>query len=89
MGLVLPCHSNDELRRWRRYSLAVLAIDLVGYSRMVESDVLRAAMCVTLLRRKLIRPIVARYSGHIFSIAGDGLMCNIDAACVIAACVKR
>ena len=95
LGLVLPCHSNDELRRWRRYSLAVLAIDLVGYSRMVESDVLRAAMCVTLLRRKLIRPIVARYSGRIFSIASDGLMAAfplvaaaIDAAVAIQRAVE-
>lgn len=74
LGFAPHSSPDDELWRWRRHSFAVLAIDLVGYSRMVECDALRAAICVTLLRRKLIRPIVARHSGRVFSIAGDGHM---------------
>jgi len=59
---------------------------------MVESDVLRAAICVTFLRRKLIRPIVARHSGRIVSIAGDGLMAAfplVTAALDAAVAIQR
>lgn len=75
----LEASAADWRRPWRRRPLAVLAMDLDGYSRMVESDDLGAARRLSALRRRVICPIVTHHLGRVFSIAGDGHMAAFPA----------
>ena len=53
-------------RRW----LAILAADVAGYGRMMEVDELRTALRVRALHQRLVRPMVLRHHGRIFSLPG-------------------
>lgn len=66
--------SRDELlQRLDRKLLAIMAADIVGYSRMMEDDEAR-----TLSRLKDVRdridPIIAGHSGSIVTTAGDSVL---------------
>jgi adenylate cyclase len=77
-GLARPTH--------RRQPLTILAMDVAGYSRMVESDDLRTALRVKSMRRRLIQPAVRLHAGRIFSVAGDGVMAAFPAAAEAVSC---
>jgi class 3 adenylate cyclase/TolB-like protein len=68
----------DE-RLHRRLS-AILAADVVGYSRLMEQD--EAATLATLKARQkeVVRPIVARHEGRIFKVIGDGALAEFGSA---------
>lgn len=63
-----------------RRLLAILAMDVAGYSRMIESDDLRTALRLRHLHEHLIRPAVRLHGGRIVSVAGDGAMVAFAAA---------
>lgn len=79
---------EEELARprHRRQPLAILAIDMAGYSQMVETDDLRTAMRVRNMRRRLLQPATRLYAGWIFSVAGDGTMAAFPAAAAAVDC---
>jgi adenylate cyclase len=62
-----------EERAQRRLA-AILAADVVGYSRLMEHD--EAATLATLKARRkgVLEPLLAKYGGRIFKIAGDGVL---------------
>ena len=55
----------------RRLS-AILAADVVGYSRLMERDEAGTFERLKRLRKDLIEPILARYSGRFVDLKGDG-----------------
>ncbi len=57
----------------RRYS-AILAMDVVGYSRLVESDELGTIRGVQRLRDNTIRPALTKYDGRLVKTMGDGFL---------------
>jgi adenylate cyclase len=59
----------DETRRLT----AIMAIDVVGYSRLMGVDESGTARAVR-EHRNAARPIVARLGGRIFKTMGDGLL---------------
>jgi adenylate cyclase len=69
-----------------RRRLAILAMDVAGYSRLIESDDLRTALRVRAMRRRIVEPAALRHGGRVFSVAGDGMMAAFPAAAQAVAC---
>ena len=60
--------------RNQRRLVAILAADVVGYSRLMEQDEAGTLAALKTLRTELINPKVAEHSGRIFKSTGDGLL---------------
>src|SRR5262245_43104391 len=57
----------------RRLS-AILAVDVVGYSRLMESDEAGTFERLRAHRKDLFEPEIAAHHGRIFKLTGDGLL---------------
>src|SRR5262245_60359830 len=58
----------------RRRLVAILAADVVGYSRLMGRDEARTLAALKSLRTELIDPKLAEHNGRIFKATGDGLL---------------
>jgi adenylate cyclase len=63
-----------EASRAKRRLAAVVAADVAGYSRLVGTDEEGTLARLKALRRELIDPKIAEYSGRIVKTTGDGLL---------------
>ena len=62
-----------EARAERRLA-AILATDVVGYSRLMGGDEEGTLAALKFLRKSLIDPKIAEYRGRIFKTTGDGAL---------------
>jgi TolB-like protein/class 3 adenylate cyclase len=62
-----------EERAQRRLA-AILAADVVGYSRLMEADEAGTLADLKSRRKEVLEPLLARYQGRIFKITGDGVL---------------
>jgi adenylate cyclase len=69
----------------RRLS-AILAADVVGYSRLMGADELGTLRELTAYRRELIDPTIAARRGRIVKTTGDGLLAEFPSAVDAVAC---
>jgi adenylate cyclase len=53
---------------------AILAADVVGYSRLMEQDEAKTFQRVKAHRNELVEPAIAEHRGCIFKLMGDGLL---------------
>lgn len=53
---------------------AIMAADIVGYSRLMEANEERTLASLRQLRREFFDPTVARHRGRIFKTIGDGFL---------------
>ena len=65
---------------------AILAADVVGYSRLVSVDEAGALAGLAVLRRSIIEPTVAAHSGRLFKVMGDGFLVEFSSAVQAASC---
>jgi class 3 adenylate cyclase len=75
--------------RVARRLAALMAADIVGYSRMVEADEAGTLAAISKLRRATIDPLLAEHRGRIVKLMGDGVIVEfasvVDAvACAVA-----
>ncbi len=63
----------SEERTLRRLA-AVLAADVVGYSRLMEADEVGTLGRLKALRRELFEPKTKEFGGRIFKTTGDGAL---------------
>src|SRR3712207_3699363 len=75
--------------RAERRLAAILAADVVGYSRLVERDERGTLGRLKAHRKELVEPLLAEHRGRIVKLMGDGALCEfasvVDAvACAIA-----
>jgi TolB-like protein/class 3 adenylate cyclase len=68
---------------------AILAADIVGYSRLVERDEAETLAAIKRLRRETVDPLLAKHHGRIVKLMGDGAIVEfasvVDAvACAVA-----
>jgi TolB-like protein/class 3 adenylate cyclase len=75
--------------RTERRLAAILAADVVGYSRLVEQDEEGTLAALRDIRHALVDPLLAEHRGRIVKLMGDGLLAEfgsvVDAvACAIA-----
>src|SRR5688572_11740819 len=74
-----PNRSMTEPRIQRRLA-AILAADIVGYSRLMaqaEEDTLNALKA---RRAEILGPLVAQHQGRVFKVTGDGVMVEFASA---------
>lgn len=60
--------------RPQRHLAALLAADVVGYSRLTEQDEAGTFERLRSLRKELFEPEIEKHKGHIFKLMGDGLL---------------
>ncbi len=68
-----------EARSKRRLA-AILAADVVGFSRLMEQDEAGTLARLKALRREVLEPAVSRNDGRIFKVMGDGVLVEFDSA---------
>src|SRR5262245_41727816 len=66
--------------RAQRRLVAILAADVVGYSRLMELDEAGTLAVLKARRREVLRPLVDRYHGRIFKTTGDGVLIEFASA---------
>src|SRR5690348_15086085 len=68
-----------EQRAHRRLA-AILAADVVGFSRLMAADEAGTLAALKARRKEVLAPLVARHQGRIFKIAGDGVLVEFASA---------
>lgn len=64
----------------KRRLAAILAIDVVGYSRLMEADEMGTVGRMQRRLSGLMEPGIGRHSGRIFKVMGDGLLAEFPSA---------
>src|SRR5262245_28944128 len=59
---------------------AILAADVVGYSRLMEADEADTLTTLKARRKGVLEPLVAKHHGRIFKITGDGVLVEFASA---------
>ena len=72
--------------RVERRLAAILAADVVGYSRLVSADESDALTRLSMLRRAIIEPNIAGHSGRLFKVMGDGFLAEFASAVQAISC---
>jgi adenylate cyclase len=66
--------------RIQRRLAAILAADVVGYSRLMEQDESGTLATLKGRRKEVLEPLVARHQGRIFKVTGDGVLVEFGSA---------
>src|SRR5262245_65057220 len=66
--------------RIQRRLAAILAADVVGFSRLMERDEAGTLAVLKTRRKEVLRPLVAKYQGRIFKVTGDGVLVEFASA---------
>src|SRR5260370_22366640 len=75
----------DEAPVERRLA-AILAADVVGYSRLMGADEVGTLRALRVCRRELIDPTIAARRGRIVKTTGDGMLAEFPSAVDAVAC---
>src|SRR5215813_2589012 len=59
---------------------AILAADVVGYSRLMEQDEAGTMATLKNRRKSVLEPLVVRYLGRIFKVIGYGVLIEFGSA---------
>jgi TolB-like protein/Tfp pilus assembly protein PilF len=59
---------------------AILAADVVGYSRLMEQDEAGTLAALKTRRKEVLEPLVAKHQGRIFKVTGDGVLVEFASA---------
>jgi class 3 adenylate cyclase/TolB-like protein len=65
---------------------AVLAADVVGYSRLVQRDEQGTLDRLKAHRKELIEPLVTEHGGRVVKLMGDGILCEFPSAVHAVSC---
>jgi adenylate cyclase len=65
---------------------AILAADVVGYSRLMEANEERTMAALKQHRREFFDPTVAKHNGRIFKVMGDGFLVEFGSVLNAARC---
>src|SRR5215831_8515957 len=71
-------HMAEE--RVRRRLAAIMAADVVGYSRLMERDEAGTLAALKARRQQVLEPLVAKHDGRIFKVTGDGVLVEFASA---------
>ena len=66
--------------RTQRRLVAILAADVVGYSRLMEVDEAGTLAALKRRRKEVLEPLVAKHQGRIFKVTGDGVLVEFGSA---------
>ena len=74
-----------EERAQRRLA-AILAADVVGYSRLMQADEAGTLAALKARRRDILQPLVAKHHGRVVKVMGDGVLVEFASAVNAVAC---
>src|SRR5882672_3181636 len=74
-----------EQRAQRRLA-AILAADVVGYSRLMEQDEAGTLATLKSRRREILQPAVSKHHGRIVKLMGDGVLVEFGSAVNAVGC---
>jgi adenylate cyclase len=69
----------SEQRTQRRLA-AILAADVVGYSRLMEQDEAATLAMLKARRKEVLEPLCTRFQGRVFKVTGDGVLVEFASA---------
>ncbi|PSH63436.1 hypothetical protein CU102_23780 [Phyllobacterium brassicacearum] len=69
-----------------RRLVAILAADIVGYSRLIEADEAGTLAAMSALRSEVIDPLLAEYHGRIVKLMGDGIVAEFGSVVEAVGC---
>lgn len=72
--------------RAERRLVAILAVDIVGYSRLIEADESRTIAAMKAWRSEIFGPFVEDYHGRIVKLMGDGALVEFSSVVDAVAC---
>ena len=64
----------------QRRLAAILAADVVGFSRMMEADEAGTLVALKARRKQVLDPLVAQHKGRVFKTTGDGVLVEFASA---------
>jgi TolB-like protein/Tfp pilus assembly protein PilF len=70
----------------RRRLAAILAADVVGYSRMMQADEAGTLAAVKSRRKEILQPLVSKHHGRIIKVMGDGVLVEFASAVEAVSC---
>src|SRR5260370_37692822 len=65
---------------------AILAADVVGYSRLMTMDETGTLAALTSLRKNLVNPKISEHNGRIVKLTGDGMLIEFPSVVSAVAC---
>ena len=65
---------------------AILAADVVGYSRLMEIDEVGTLAALKARRRDIFNPVISRYKGRLVKLMGDGALVEFSSAVAAVQC---
>src|SRR4029079_11195656 len=75
--------------RTQRRLAAILAADVVGFSRLMEADESGTMAALKVRRKDVLDPLVAQYQGRIFKTIGDGVLIEFASAVNAVQCAAE
>src|SRR5262245_46233172 len=69
-----------EDRTQQRRLAAIMAADVVGYSRLLEQDEAGTLAALKKRRKDILAPLVAEHHGRIVKVMGDGVLVEFASA---------
>jgi class 3 adenylate cyclase/TolB-like protein len=72
--------------RAERRLAAILAADVVGYSRLIEQDEAATLEAIRNVRREVVDPLLAGHHGRIVKLMGDGVIAEFGSVVEAVAC---
>jgi TolB-like protein/Tfp pilus assembly protein PilF len=64
----------------QRRLAAILAADVVGYSRLMEQDEAETLAALKVRRKGILEPLVSKHHGRVFKVTGDGVLVEFGSA---------
>src|SRR5215469_15614922 len=68
------------VERTQRRLAAILAADVVGYSRLMEADEAGTLAVLKARRSEILKPLLSRHQGRIVKVMGDGVLVEFASA---------
>src|SRR5215472_4086220 len=72
--------------RVQRRLAAILAADVVGYSRMMQADEAGTLATLKSRRTEILQPLVSKHHGRIIKVMGDGVLVEFASAVAAVSC---
>ena len=72
--------------RVERRLAAIMAADIVAYSRLIETDEARTLTAIRALRSEVVDPLIADHRGRIVKLMGDGAIVEFGSVVDAVAC---
>jgi TolB-like protein/class 3 adenylate cyclase/Flp pilus assembly protein TadD len=75
--------------RTQRRLAAIMAADVVGYSRLMDQDEAGTLAALKQRRREILQPLVAEHHGRVVKVMGDGVLVEFASAVNAVTCASE